>query len=338
MRVQALVAVLGALTHQVGGLPPTPAPPAAADATPSFGDTSTPARASSAASAAPTGDASALLGLKEPTGGRKVLTLDDVVADASAHAADIQIAAERVVQQEANLRRAWAAVLPQLNFNGAYTLTCSAGGSDVVDCGDRTTTLIDPAQLEQEATLFDSIASLLGVAAAASSDPAEKQKLLDQQAQLTTSSGAVRASAKDAKPLVVQPANVFTGSLSLSVPLFNGRAFPLLFNAVDAVDVSSRARDQVRSALVYSVMRGYHAAVAAKKLVAIAEQQADSAKRHSEATQARVDAGQQPVLALRRAELDELRASEQLENSRAAYDVAVAGIGLVLNKDELFDV
>jgi outer membrane protein TolC len=333
--MRVLVAVAFQLVAQVqgSGIPAAPdvAAPAAAAAAPTF---TTPAPA---VSSAPT-DASALIALPEPKDGRKVLSLDDVLAAAAADAFDVRIAAEHVVQQEANLRRAWSAVLPQLALNGAYTLTCSGGGKDIANCNDLTTVLVDPKQLQSEANLFDGISSLLGIAAAGTTDPGEKQKLLDQQAALDASSQQVREAAKLAKPVVVQPANVFAGSISLSVPLFNGRAFPLLLNAYDSVELAGKARDQVRDGLSYSAERAYFAALAAKKLVQIAQDQADSAHKHTEATRARVETATQPRLALDRAELDSVRADEGLEQAKAAYDIAVAGLGLIAHKQEAFDV
>lgn len=282
-------------------------------------------------------DAGGLLGLKEPAV-RPTLTLDEVLAAAARDAADIRIAAERVVQQEANLRRAWATVLPNVSLGGAYTLTCTGGGNDVVSCADRTTELASPEQIEQQATVLESIANVLTIAAGSVPDPADQQQLLDDATKLNQQAAEARAQGKDLKPVVVQPASVFSGQLSLTVPIFNGRAFPLLWNAHDAVKVADRARDQLRKALLYSATRAYHGAVAAQRLVAIAEKQLDSSVRHKEATRARVEAQTQPALALRRAELEELRARQQLQNAKSSYDVAVASLGLLIGREESFDV
>lgn len=282
-------------------------------------------------------DATGLLALPVPAS-VVTLTLDDVLAAAARDAADVRIAAERVVQQEANLRRAWAAVLPQVTLGGAWTLTC-LGGVSGVNCADRTTQFANPAQLEQQATLFESIASLLDIAASApGTAPEDADDLLNQSAQLRKGADETRSSASNLRPVVVQPSNVFTGQLTVSVPLFQGRALPLLRNAMDAVTVADRARQQVRNALLYSSARAYHSAVAAQKLVAIAAQQLDSATRHKVATQARVDAQTQPALALRRAELEELRARQQLESARAGADIAIAALGLLIGRTESFTV
>lgn len=296
------------------------------------------ADASTSSGRASTGvaDAGGLVGLKQGAA-RPVLTLDDVLAGIARDASDVQIAAEKVVQQEANLRRAWAAVLPQVTLSGAYTLTC-LGGTEGINCADRTTQFADPETLEQQADLFDGISSLLAIAANAETDPDKKQDLLDQSASLADGADQARASAKNARPVVVQPANVFTGQLSVTLPLFNGRAFPLLWNAVDAVDVAKSAREQVKTALLYSATRAYHGAVAAKKLVEIANRQLESTTRHAEATRARVEAQTQPALSLRRAELEVLRAKQAVANAQSSYDVAIASLGLLLGRQEAFDV
>lgn len=305
------------------------------DRTQSFGLDASSAGAGARSSIAT--DAASLTGLREPAT-RSTLQLGEVLAAAARDAADIRIAAERVVQQEANVRRAWASVLPTVTLGGAYTLTCTGGGEDLVSCADRTTQLANPSQLESQADLFESIASLLTVAANASADPAEREKLLEDAAKLNENAEAVRSAASKVTPVVVQPSSVFSGQLSIALPLFNGRAFPLMANANDAVEVAKRAKAQVSNALLYAATRTYHAAVAAKKLVAIAERQVESAAKHKEATRARVEADTQPALSLRRAELDELRARQQLQSAHANYDVAIANLGLLLGRDEAFDV
>lgn len=282
-------------------------------------------------------EAGGLVGLKEPAV-RPTLTLDEVLAAATRDAADIRIAAERVVQQEANARRAWATVLPTVTLGGAYTLTCTGGGDDVVSCADRTTQLANPEQIEQQATVLESIANVLTIAAGSVTDPEDQQQLLDDAGKLNAQAADARAQGKDLEPVVVQPSSVFSGQLSVAMPIFNGRAFPLLWNAHDAVKVADRAREQLKSALLYSATRAYHGAVAAQRLVAIADKQLDAAVRHKEATRARVDAQTQPALSLRRAELEALRARQQLQSARSSYDIAVASLGLLIGREEAFDV
>lgn len=303
----------------------------------SFGGSESRSTAASASTARPLGEAGGLLGLAEPTT-RTALSLDEVLAAAARDAADVRSAAERVVQQEASLRRAWAAVLPTLSAGASYSLTCLGSGQAGLSCEDRTASFTDPEAAERQAQLFEGLASTLELGAQVEPDPQKQQELLDQAAELRGSAAEIREGAANAKPLVVQPANVLAATVSLNVPLFNGRAFPLLFNAVDAVELSRRAEAQVQAALRYSATRAYFGAVTARKMVGIAERQVESATRHREATRVRVEAATQPPLALKRAELDHLRARQQLTASRAAYESAIAALGLVLGRQEAFDV
>ncbi|MBI1948468.1 MAG: TolC family protein [Deltaproteobacteria bacterium] len=305
----------------------------------SFGSEGATAPGAAPASATPraTGEASGLMGLAEPAT-REVLTLEAVLAAANQGAADAKVAVERVVQQEATLRRAWAAVLPTLGVGASYSLTCLGSGAAGLSCEDRTASFTDPDAAERQAQLFEGLASTLELGAQVEPDPQKQQDLLDQAAELRASAAQIREQAANAKPLVVQPANVLSATVALNVPLFNGRAFPLLFNAIDAVDVAKQAQGQVRVALRYAATRGYFGALTARKLVGIAERQVESAGKHVEATRARVEAATQPPLALRRAELDVLRAKQQATSARAAYDGAVAALGLVMGREQAFDV
>jgi outer membrane protein TolC len=280
--------------------------------------------------------ATELLGLEAPSGPAPVLTLDDALQRIDVENPDVRIAAARVAQQGAALRRAWAGVLPQLSLGGNYTYTCTGGGKDLVSCGDRTTPLGDQEQLQQQATLFTGLADVLRVAADGNPDAGQAAELRRQAADLE--SAAAQLQGQDTEEIVVQPASVFSAQLTFTLPLFNGRAFPQLANAYAAKDVAEHARRQVREALRYAATRSYYAAAGAKRLVAIGERQLGSAVHHREATRARVEAQTQPALALRRAELEELRARQDLQNAQAAFDAAIATLGLLVGSDAAFDV
>lgn len=333
----ALLGCWGARAQPIPGLT-LPSDDAAGEAA-SFGDDgagAVPSAANAATSRGP-GEATGLIGLAEPAL-RPTLTLDDVLVQAARGAADARVAVERVVQQEASLRRAWAAVLPTLGVGASYSLTCFGSGAAGLSCEDRTASFSDADAAERQAQLFEGLAATLELGAQVEPDPEKQQELLDQAAELRASAATIREQAANAKPLVVQPANMLSVSVALNVPLFNGRAFPLLFNAFDAVDVAKQAHGQVQTALRYSATRGYFGALTARKMIGIAARQVDSAAKHLEATRARVEAATHAPLALRRAELDLLRAKQQQTAARAAYDGAIAALGLVMGRGEAFDV
>lgn len=293
---------------------------------------------SSSSSALPSSSPDALFGL-EPSDAPTVLTLEDALARASERNFDLRIAREKVVQQEAQVRRAWSFLLPQVSLGGTYTFNCTFGGRDsVADCSDQTIELISEDQLDQQVLLYGSLGEIMSQVAALEQDPARQEQLREQARGLFGAADAIEKQKGEIEPIVVQPAHVFGGSLQVTMPLFNGRALPLLQNAYSAVDAVELATSQARNALLLAVTRAYYTAAAAKKMLAIAEHQRDSATRHRDAVKSRVELEALPPLSLRRAELDVIRAEQALRNAEAGYRAAVAGVGQLAGIQRHFDV
>lgn len=278
------------------------------------------------------GDAQGLLGLKEPAGGRKPLSLGDALKRVTSDAPDGRIALERSLQQEVQLRRAWALLLPTLSAGAAYTHNCT-GGEDGIDCADRTQSLVNKDQLEQQAQLFESIADIVS-AVADVGDPAEEEQLRQQAADLDKTAADLRAT--DTRAVVVQPASQLTGQLTFNLPLLNPRAYPAIMNAYDGVDAAHEIRRQTQQSLAFSVVRAYYAAFTAQRLVAASERQLAAVTAQRDVVRVRVEASTQPPLSLKRSELEVLRAELSLSQSRAAADNAIGVLGSALGVDEMF--
>jgi outer membrane protein len=307
--------------------------PGAAAQTAGFSSGTSATRSTVNVSAVSSVDAAGLLGLKEPQGDVPVLTLQDVIRTALDSAPDARLATQRVVQQDASLRRAWALLLPTLSVGAAYTHTCT-GGERGVDCGDRTASFADPEQVEQQSLLFQTLADVMGVAANAATDPAQAADFRARQLELETAANDIKGA--DVTPVVVQPASQLSGQMTLSLPLFNPRAYPALLNAWDGQSAARLARDQARQALVLSVMRAYYAAVTAERLKVASARQVELANAQREAVAARVAANTQPILAEKRATLELLRAKQTLAQAGAAADNAIAVIGALMGRQERF--
>ncbi len=266
-----------------------------------------------------------------------MLKLKEALNRAAEQNWDLRVAKERIAQQETQVRRAYAALLPQVSLNGSYTFNCQLGKTDqFLDCDDQTIQFTSKEQLEQQGLLFRSIGNVVEGAAEFEQDPVRQQEQREQAQQLYSAADEIEAT--DVDPVVVAPAHVVGGSLNVSIPLFNGRAIPLLMNAYTAVDAVRLGTYQSRSALLYATARGYYGAVTAKKFVKIAMEQKASAMRHRDATKAQVELETQPRLALRRAELDVIRAEQQVRAAKAAYVSAVAQVGTLIGEVEMFDV
>jgi outer membrane protein TolC len=299
-----------------------------------FSSSSSPT-SSSASNVSAAGDAAGLLALPPATGTPAVLTLKDAVERALQSAPDNRIAAERVAQQSAAVRRAWALVLPSASVGASYALTCT-GGPNGVDCGDRTTSFVNQDTIDQQALLFDSLSDIIGVAADASTDAEAVAKFRDQQAQLKSTANDIRNT--DTTPVVVQPASQLAGQLTVTVPLVNPRAYPALLNAYDGVQAAKSTQDVARQALVLAVVRTYHATVTAERLRQASERQVAWTTRQRDAVSARVQATTQPLLALQRAELEVLRARQTLSQTTASADNALGALAGLLGTTERFDV
>jgi outer membrane protein len=296
----------------------------------------TSARASLGSVSSTVGDPTALLGLPEPAQGQRVvISLAELLAAVDA-APDVRVAVEQVHQADASVRRAWAGVLPNLQAVGSYTHNCLAGGEDVISCGDRTSNFNTSEQSAQQATLFDGLAEVIGLAADFASSADEEQRLRQQQTELRDAAAAARTTTP--KSIVVQPASVWAGAATLTVPLLNPRAYPLIANANTSVRLADHAKEQVRSVLRLQATRGYLALATADKLVVAGERQLGALRLHRDATAARVEAATTPMLALRRAELDVLRAEQNLDQLQGAAEAARASLGLLLGKTEAFAV
>lgn len=300
----------------------------------SFSSSSSPA-VNAGAGALSVSDAASLLALPPATGTPAVLSLKDAVARALQSAPDNRIAAERVAQQSAALRRAWALLLPSATVGASYALTCT-GGQAGVDCGDRTTSLVSQDTIDQQALLFDSLSDLIGVAADATSDPEAEAEFRDQQAQLKSTADEIRAT--DTTPVVVQPASQLAGQLTVTVPIVNPRAYPALLNAYDGVEAAKSTHDVARQTLVLAVVRTYHATVTAERLRQASERQVAWTTRQRDAVAARVQATTQPLLALQRAELEVLRARQTLSQATASADNALGALAGLLGTTERFSV
>jgi outer membrane protein TolC len=281
-------------------------------------------------------DASSSFGLVEPAGGRKVVTLEELLASLR-EAPDARMARERVTQSEAQRRRAWALLLPTLSLSGAYTHTCT-GGAGGLDCADRTANVIDAKSLQQQSLLFSSLADVFGIAADAATNPDDVARFRSQQEQLAAAADDITERAASAAPVVVQPASQLAGQLTFAVPLLNPRAYPALMNAGQGVDIALLGVQQAEQALAFTVVRGYHAAFTAQRIAAASARQVELAMRQREAVAARVAAATQPALSLKRAELEALRAQQTLAQTRAAADNAIAILGAALGRTEMFDV
>lgn len=325
--VVALVAASGAAA-QMG--PPAgggagaegPPPQAAASTGPSGGASQ--GTAAPAPRAAATGPEQ-LLGLL-PVDDPPVITLEQAMQTVAEQSYDLRIAQEQITQAGTQLRKAWAVILPQVSIGATYTYSFP----------EQTVAFGDPNQNAQQALLFHSIADVVESSSQFSADPAERAAAQAQAEQLRRAARDIES----AKPLeiAIQPTHMLSGQLQVSLPLFNGRALPLIQNAYEAVDLSRAVVDQARASLMLATTQTYYGAVTAKKMLAISEEQRENAVRHRDALKDREALGMATAISLQRADLDVVRAEQQVRSARQGYLIALGALGQLMAREEMFDV
>lgn len=275
--------------------------------------------------AAPTTGPDALFGLR-PTAAPKTITFEQALGMAAVNSWDLRAIGERVEQQDAQLRRAWSVILPQL----------SAGASYQYSFPEQKVNFGSEEQNQQQALLFRSLGGIVEQSARANPDPAARAAASEQAQQLLTAAEEL----ENAEPLEIEiaPAHVGNANITINIPLFNGRAIPGIQNALQAVDLARASAAQAKSGVLLGVARAYFGAWTAQRFITIAEAQLASTVAHRELTKTQTDAGVLTPLALQRAELDVVRAEQSLRAARQTAGQARAGLGLVLGVSEDFQI
>lgn len=283
------------------------------------------AGAAAAGASAGSGGPEGLYGLK-PSDNPRVITLEDAVKITAEKNYDLRIASERIVQSEANVRRAWAALLPQVSVGGSYTFNYpeqrASFGSD--------------EQTQQQALLYRSLANITDQTAVLNSDPQAQAAAQEQAAALRGVASQLENT--KAQDIVLNPYHVLGAQATVTLPIFNGRALPLIQNAYEAVDLAKLSTSQASIALAHAVARAYYATVTTEKFVVIAERQLQNSLKHRDATRDRVELGIATPLALQRAELDVLRAEQNVMASKNGMATALGALGNLMDTDESFVV
>jgi outer membrane protein TolC len=122
------------------------------------------------------------------------------------------------------------------------------------------------------------------------------------------------------------------------MPVFGGRSIPLLSNAYDAVEIAKKSSSVARDQLLFAATQAYYGAVTAKKMTTIAEKQLKNAREHRDDIAKRVELGAMTKLALQRAELDVVRAEQQVRVAKQGVASALGSLGVLMDRDTQFDV
>lgn len=306
--ITALLCSMSALAQSRGG----GAPPAAADSP------------ASPVSGAPRGT-TGLMGLRpvEPT---PTITLAEAFALTAKNSLDLRVAAAQLEASRASLTKAWAMVLPNISVGASYTFNFP----------DQTAQFGSEEQNQQQALLFYSLADMTEQSAAMNPDPMARRAAVERAAELRKAADDIARS--EPMEIALAPPHVVDGNLTFAMPLFNGRAFPLLQNAYGGVEITRMSVEQARAAVLWGTAQAYLQAVATQSIVAILEQQVASTMRHLGLAVQRHEQGLLTALALERADLEVQKAEQQLRQARAGLRAAKAALAGMIGRVEDFHV
>ena len=151
------------------------------------------------------------------------ITLPEAFTLAASKSTDLRVAAAQLRAAEATVTKAWAVLLPNISLGVNYTFNTP----------EQSAKFGSEEQLQQQALLFNSIGDLTAQSAALTPDPVQRQAALERAAQLHAA--ADQLANQKVTEFVIQPAHVVDGNVTFAMPVFSGRALPLLQNAYGAV-------------------------------------------------------------------------------------------------------
>jgi len=235
----------------------------------------------------------------------RTITLDDALALARSHNRDLRAARERIVEAEAGVAQARAALLPTVSAQGRYTRNYKEVDFDAIAFAQPT---------------FD-VANAIRMA---TSNPAEAQAIADvvQRDQAALSSQPT---------VVIQKLNQLDGVVNGSVPLVSPPAYYGLSAAQSSRDASAAGFRVTESGVLLSVAQAYFAAAGTDELVVARQDAVKVATETFDVARARVAAELANQVESTRAETALVRAQQDLaeaENSRGqAYRALATLIG-----------
>ena len=129
---------------------------------------------------------------------------------------------------------------------------------------------------------------------------------------------------------VVSRQHNFSGNLSLSLGLFDGRAIPAYGIARDRVGVAGLQLDEARQTVLLLVAESYYAALGAEQLARVAEQALTARRQHLAAAEARLAAGHAVRLDIERAQAAIHRAERDVIDTRSQVEAARDGVAMAI--------
>jgi len=228
------------------------------------------------------------------------LALADFVRFAEERNPDLAALEEKRAQAEAELNKAWSALLPVATIGAQYTHHSA----------------------EAKLPMPDGTAGYV----------------LHELPTPPSPPGSVVLIPNKVDELELQRRNQFGAAATLSVPLFVPPAYRAIAAAGEGGKLAEEVILHGRDELLFGVAQAYYGAVASRRLVELANEQLKAAEAQERLAKVRFDAGQVTKIAWLRAAVDRTRTEQDVRNALSAYGTAKYALVALTGVDGDFEV
>jgi len=241
-----------------------------------------------------------------------VLTLDEAVRLALLNSPQLKASREKIEQSRAQLKQAYALLLPFISAQGNYSLADQEISLDFGNFGELFALAAMNCALWKDE--YGPIPSLCTAPPA----PAD-----------ASDGGDEEDSAR-----VIQERHNFDGSLTVGISLLNLRTWPLIQNVYTGRELTRLQVDFAEEQLVYSVVQMYYGISTAQAVVSLLEQTVATALRHMEFTEIRVKNGAGLQNERVRAAMGVVQARSQLDQALVALGSARRSLAVLIGRED----
>jgi len=136
----------------------------------------------------------------------------------------------------------------------------------------------------------------------------------------------------------VPPANTFSASLRVQVPVLEPTALPAWWGAQDQVEAVRRGLDHGRVQLLYGVAKAYYGLLTVQNMLGVSERSIEAANEHHKSASVRVSLQSGTLMEVKRAELEVMKAASEQAKLLAQRERAKAAFRYLTGVEGTFDV
>jgi len=244
---------------------------------------------------------------------RPVLTLTEARAQLLEHSTRLELTDESIRAAQLLEDQAWTVFYPSVAFNASYTLN------------DDEVTFSQP----------NIYAPLLPYLETVFQTTPQLQQFFMDNPDVPDARELAQAESGEA---VIQHRHDYRFTLTVTQPLFDYRAWPLLDVAKASVAQAENVREESRYQLEASLLRSYFAAVGARRLIPVSQRNVELARLNFERARDALELGVGLKFEVNRTEVAYASALRNLQTAQLNYRLAVQALASLLERDPDFDV